>query len=253
MVFTIIKIITISYGVFLSFVYIKQERFIFFYDHIPKEEPQVLTYRNVTQKIITTKDSKKLYGVYLENDKKLPLAIYFGGNSENAVDFIETLKHIKKYNFLIFNYRGYGLSEGKPSKDALLSDALEIYDKFGDEKSVIIGRSLGSSVASYVASIKKVDKLFLITPFDSLEAVATIHMRAVPISLLLKHNFNTIEYVKELKTPTYMLVAKNDLTVPKKYSDNLKKHIKNLKFYKEVEAGHNSISKDDFIDFISTK
>ncbi len=253
MLFTIAKLIALSYGLFLSFVYIQQENFIFFYDHIPKEKPKVLSYDCVSEKVFTTKDSTKLYGVYLESDKRLPLAIYFGGNAENAVNFIEIAKFIKGYNFLVFNYRGYGLSEGKPSKKALLSDALEIYDKFGDERSILVGRSLGSSVASYVASAKKVHRLFLITPFDSLASVASTHMKAIPVSMLLKHNFNTMEYVRELETPVYMLVAKNDLTVTKRHSDNLKKQIKNLKYYKEVDADHNSIDRNDLIDFIELK
>ena len=88
----------------------------------------MLIHQNTIELFFTTKDNTKLNGLYLENDKNLPTAIYFGGNAEDSTNFIETAKEIKNYNFIIFNYRGYALSEGIPSKKTILNDTLEIYD-----------------------------------------------------------------------------------------------------------------------------
>ncbi len=239
-IISIIKLIFISLGIFLFFLYFLQENLIFANTHIPKKKSFMLINQNTTELFFMTKDNTKLNGIYLENGKNLPTTIYFGGNAEDSTNFIEIATKIKNYNFLIFNYRGYALSEGISSKKTILNDALEIYDKYLDENSVAIGRSLGSSVATYLASKREIKKLLIITPFDSLKSIAD-DMFYIPISFLLKHNFDTVKYIKNLKTPTFMLVALEDKIVPKKYSDNLKKNIDNLVIYREIDATHNNL------------
>ena len=254
MIISVIKVISFSISGFViylyGYLYVKQENLIFYNRYIQKKSSSMLNYKNTIELFFTTKDGNRLNGVLLENDKNFPTAIYFGGNGEDATNFIEIAKEIKGYNFLIFNYRGYGLSEGNPSKDLILSDSTQIYDRYLNKNSAVIGRSLGSSVATYLSSQKEIKKLLLITPFDSIKSIAN-DMFKIPVSIILKHNFDTVEYIKNNKTSTFMLTASKDKTIPKKYSDNLKKEIKNLKLDREVDGNHNYISDKDMLKFLN--
>jgi pimeloyl-ACP methyl ester carboxylesterase len=209
----------------------------------------MLRYKKSKEIFFITEDNTRLNGIFYKNGEGLPTAIYFGGNGEDSLNFIDIAKEIKEYNFLVFNYRGYGLSEGEPSRDSILNDAKEIYDKFLDKNSVAIGRSLGSSVATYLASQREIDRLLIITPFDSIKSMGEDIFK-LPLSPILKHNFDTSKYIKDITTPTFMLVVLRDEIVPKKHSDNLKKSIKNLVIYREIEGTHNFISFSKEVDFI---
>ena len=233
---SLIGIILYLYG----YLYFKQDSLLFYNKNIPKKHSNILKYENVQEVYFTTKDGRNLNGILYKNGDNLPTAIYFGGNGEDALNFIEIAKEIEGYNFLVFNYRGYGLSEGEPSKEKILRDTKEIYDRFLDKKSVAIGRSLGSSVATYLASQKKIKKLIIITPFDSIQSMGEDIFK-IPLSPILRHNFNTIEYIKNVSTPVFMLVASRDEIVSKKHSDSLKREIENLVIYREVMGTHNLI------------
>ncbi|WP_456488920.1 alpha/beta hydrolase [Caminibacter pacificus] len=183
----------------------------------------------------TTSDGKRLEGAYLENKKGAPLVLYFSGNANNVIEFIDNIAvNIKDYNFLGFNYPGYAGSEGEPCEEYILKYALEIFDKYKPQ--ILIGRSLGTAVATYVAANRDVEKLVLITPFDSIEHIAQIRYPVLPISLLLKHKFKEVEWIKNVKAPVSVLLVKNDDIIPQKSIDNLLKHIPNLNKKIEIEG-----------------
>lgn len=158
------------------------------------------------------------------NEGKKKALIYFGGNAEaviyNAHDFISTLP---AYTIYLFNYRGFSNSSGNPSEAAIYSDALTLYDhivKTHDSIS-IIGRSLGSGVATYVAANKNVDKLALITPFDSIENIAQDKFFIYPMNILLQDKYDSISRVSQISAKTLVIIAGRDQVIPKKSSDNL--------------------------------
>jgi pimeloyl-ACP methyl ester carboxylesterase len=85
----------------------------------------------------------------------------------------------------------------------------------------IIGRSLGTGVAVYLATARRVDKLVLVTPYDSLEHVAEFHYPIFLISLLLKDKFKSLERVPLVSAMTLVILAENDEVIPRKSSDAL--------------------------------
>ena len=150
--------------------------------------------------------------------------IYFGGNSEDvASNFRAFSKLLPNQNLYFVNYRGYGGSTGSPSEAALFSDALAVYD-WVHEKSPnisVVGRSLGSGVAVYLASVRKVDRLVLVTPYDSIENVAKKSFPIFPISLLLRDKFNSASRVQSITAKTLIILAENDEVIPLENSDAL--------------------------------
>lgn len=108
----------------------------------------------------------------------------------------------------------------------------------------VIGRSLGSGVAVYLASVRKVDKLILITPYDSIENVAKKHFPIFPIGLLLKDKFDSASRVKDLTAKTLILIAENDKTIPRENTDLLVQQFPSDKVVVKTLAGtnHDSIT-----------
>ncbi len=227
----IIFVIVIFYILLLIKVYVHQDSKIFNPQKAPKKI--YLDIVNLEKIFFKTSDNTVLEGAFVKNSENNPLLIYFGGNSNNALAFLNLVKDLKDFNFLVFNYRGYANSKGKPSQDKIFSDATQIYDNFAKGKDVyLVGRSLGSSVASYLASKRDIKGLVLITPFDSILNLAKDKYPYLPMKLILKHPFETYKYIKTVKAPVALIEVENDEVIPKKHSLNLKKHIKNLVFKK---------------------
>jgi pimeloyl-ACP methyl ester carboxylesterase len=175
-----------------------------------------------------TSDGISLEGAFTKNGDNLPLILYFSGNANNAIEFLDKIAtKIKNYNFIGFNYPGYAGSKGKPCEKCIEKYALEIFDKY--KPNILIGRSLGSAVASYVASKRKVKKILLITPFSSIGCIAKIKYPFFPVSLILKYKFNEAKFISKTDTPVCIIALKDDDKVPQKCLNILIKKIKNLK------------------------
>ena len=150
--------------------------------------------------------------------------LLFGGNADDVSnyhgDFADTFP--KKDIFLV-NYRGYGGSTGTPTESALFADALAVYDHVHEryQNITVIGRSLGTGVAVYLASVRNVDRLILITPYDSIENVAQSHFPIFPVRILLKDKFDSASHVKSVSARTLVLVAEHDKTIPRRHTDAL--------------------------------
>jgi hypothetical protein len=150
--------------------------------------------------------------------------IYFGGNAESVDYRVDTLSSLfPNRTIYLLNYRGYGKSSGEPTQEGLCSDGLALYDLVSKKhKSIsIIGRSLGSGVASFVAERRDIDKLVLVTPFDSITKVAQERFRLYPASILIKDRFNSIDRVENIEAPTLIILAKDDKVVSPKRSQAL--------------------------------
>lgn len=139
--------------------------------------------------------------------------IYFGGNSEMITHRSEFFEDVfRGYSIYLVNYRGYGLSEGSPSEAGLFSDALAIYDRVRrDHDSVIAyGRSLGSGVAVYLASMRPLDKLILLTPYDSITEIGARSYPLFPVRYLIRDRFDSASRAAGIEIPVMITSAELD-------------------------------------------
>jgi len=90
-----------------------------------------------------------------------------------------------------------------------------------------MGRSLGSAIATYVASKRDIKKLVLITPFDSIVNIAKYKYPFLPVEKLVKYKFEKYKWIKNVRTPIKLLLVKNDDVIPEKCIENLLKNIDN--------------------------
>lgn len=153
-----------------------------------------------------------------------PALIYFGGNAEdvgaNIPDFDAAFPERAVY---LVNYRGYGGSTGRPSEAALTADAEAIYDSLRahHDPIAVIGRSLGSGVAVALAARRPVERLALVTPFDSIANVAADHFRWLPVRSLVRERYDSARRIGEVRSPILVLVAERDEVVFRARSDAL--------------------------------
>ncbi len=145
--------------------------------------------------------------------------LYFGGNAESIEDNRDPLATaLPGTTSYLLAYRGYGASEGAASERALLEDAEALFDhvrqRHPNAPVSVIGRSLGSGVASHLASLRPVARLVLVTPFDSLVEVAKSHYPVLPVSLLMRERYQSIDKLPLHQGPLLVLQAENDEIVP---------------------------------------
>jgi pimeloyl-ACP methyl ester carboxylesterase len=146
---------------------------------------------------------------------------------------------------VVFNYRGYASSTGTPSAKAVLSDSLVIFDRLQQARAsqdiIAVGFSLGTAIAAYLTRHRPATGLILVTPFDSLEALARELYWWAPVGLLLRHRMPTLEFVRGALAPTALIIAEHDKIVPARRSAPLRQAVSDLVFARTINAGHNDL------------
>ena len=172
--------------------------------------------------------------------------VYFGGNAENVYWNVPSFREIfTDYSVYLVNYRGYGGSSGAPTESGLLEDAVTIFDKLQvkHEHISLIGRSLGTGVAIHVAAMRPVDKLVLVTPFDSIVNIAKRGYPILPVALFLKDRYDSVSRAESVTSETLVIIAEHDEIILRENSDRLVSAFKSTDVSIEIirDATHNSI------------
>ncbi|MFT7860063.1 MAG: alpha/beta fold hydrolase [Sulfurimonas sp.] len=187
---------------------------------------------------IVTPDGLALEGVVYEPKEPRATMLFFGGRSHDSVALIQKLQNAYPQSRIItFNYRAYGKNKGSITEKNLLNDALHISKivKKNYGELYLLGFSIGSSLASYVASKMNVKGVFLIGAFDSIPLITQQKFGFSIPEFFIRYKFPTRKYVQNIDSPTELFLSQDDEIT---YIDNgrhLAKHIKNLIFYKEYE------------------
>jgi len=146
-----------------------------------------------------------------------PAVLYFGGNAEDVAQTVPSLRALYPQRAIYaLHYRGYGGSEGQPSEQALVGDALRVLDqlRIRHAEVLVIGRSLGSGVAMQLAARRPLQRLILITPFASIASVAAHRYPLVPVELLLQDRFDSRKVARRVAAPTLIVAAGRDEVIP---------------------------------------
>lgn len=181
------------------------------------------------------------------------LILGFGGNAWNAQDVAEYLHELFPENDVVaFHYRGYRPSQGSPSAEALIEDAPLVYDfaleRMKQKRVIAVGFSIGSGVAATLAAKRRLDGLILVTPFDSLKAVAQSMYPWLPIGPFFDHEIDAASALEDVGMPVAIIAAERDEIVPAERTERLRHSVKKLVFDRTIAgAGHNDIyARSDF-------
>lgn len=181
------------------------------------------------------------------NEKQAKAVLYYGGNAEQIEQHVEFFRTaLPDYTVYLVPYRGYGNSTGSPAEQDLYRDAQLVYDSVSKNHTAVavIGRSLGSGVATYLATTRPIEKLVLITPYDSIENVAKEKYWMFPMGLIVRDKYLSWRRAGDIKVDTLVLLAGNDTIIPRQRSENLIEHLpsQRVSVVDIPEAMHNDIS-----------
>jgi pimeloyl-ACP methyl ester carboxylesterase len=232
-IISIALLLYIGVGLFL---YLKQRSFIYF---PVGDKSSTLSSRMLDN------DGHSI-NIYVLNETAVNAIIYFGGNAENVAHNADSFStKFSDYAVYLINYRGYGGSTGTPSESAIYSDALKVFDsiKLDHPSTVVMGRSLGSAVATYVAAQRAVHKLILVTPFDSVQRIAQSQFPIYPMSLLLKDKHDSFARAKHIQARTLVIAATQDRVIKMPRTQRLLTGFEtDVEFHALEGVGHNDIS-----------
>jgi pimeloyl-ACP methyl ester carboxylesterase len=198
---------------------------------------------------LTTPDGHELAGIHIPAEiatKHSTLILGFGGNAWNGQDVAEYLHELfPDEEVVTFHYRGYLPSTGLPSAKALIADAPLVHDfaveRLKPARVIAVGFSIGSGIAAQLAAARELDGLILVTPFDSLKAVAQSMYPWLPIGSFFEHEIAAASALERLKLPVAIIAAERDEIVPADRTDALRRRVTKLVFDRTIRAGHNDI------------
>jgi pimeloyl-ACP methyl ester carboxylesterase len=249
----ILSVVFICFILILLLLYLFQEKLIFYPQKISEKNSNYIrsSHKNIEDITLQMKGGTRLSGWLVKNiqNGKSKLIIYFGGNAEEVSWMINEADRFKDWSAALMNYRGYGLSDGKPGEKSLFSDALEIFDYFSNRKDVdrtrivLIGRSIGTGVAVYLARNRDAAGVVLVSPYDSLASIAQEIFPFLLVGLILKHKFDSISIASYIKVPALVLIASDDKVIPTRHSEKLAEKWGAKVEIKEIKGvDHNTIS-----------
>jgi len=200
---------------------------------------------------VETADGNTLHGIHVSPASAVTgprtLVLGFGGNGWNGADVAAQLhRNFPQADVVVFHYRGYHPSTGRPSAKALLADAPLIHsfavNRVSSDRTIAVGFSIGSGVAASLAGRRPLDGLILVTPFDSLKAAASDLYPWLPVAAFFEHELDTAAYLKDAQVPVAIISAGRDTLILPSRTEALRRQVTNLAYDGTIEgAGHNDL------------
>ncbi len=230
-VISVFTVCGISYFGVVLYMYFMQDQYIF----LPEKNMHELTFykenndlKDATDLYIKTKDHETLEVWMRPPNPGMPMVLYIHGNSHGLDYRANRLKILSDegYGFFIPALRGYANSSGRPSLEGFIIDtnaALEKLYELGyvDRQIIIIGESLGSGLATKLATEHKFKALILLTPYTTTMNRAKEIYPLIPVSILFKYNFDNISYISKVQSPVFIIHGTNDEVIPHAHSEAL--------------------------------
>ncbi|MFN3840787.1 MAG: alpha/beta hydrolase [Cyclobacteriaceae bacterium] len=199
---------------------------------------------------ISTDDGETLNALlFSPADTSRGLILYFHGNAGSLQRWGNIASGLTAhgYQVLVFDYRGYGKSTGKPSEEGLYRDAEAIWEwattHMPHQKQILFGRSLGSAVAAYLAARVNPDLLVLETPFDNLRGAVNPVFRPLVNIFPLRYTFPTIDRVEQASCKKLIFHGTDDPVVSLNSALRLKNALRPADEFVILEGGtHDNLS-----------
>jgi fermentation-respiration switch protein FrsA (DUF1100 family) len=205
----------------------------------------------------TSKDGTKLHGWFFDHPERRAVVLFTHGNGGNVAMWANSTKYLvdrHRVAALVFDYRGYGQSEGQPHEKGILADARAarkwLAERTGvaEESIVLMGQSLGGGVAVDLAAKDGARGLVLVSTFTSVPAVASEHMPWLPASWVMTERFNSLEKIKKYHGPLLICHGDADRVIPFEQGEALYTASKSQhkKFIRHAGGNHNDPPPEEY-------
>jgi hypothetical protein len=227
-------------------LYIMQPQFLYnpLQEVIYTPDELGLDFEDVT---LQSADGLKLNGWYVPANSSNPTILFCHGNGGNIMHRLDTINVFYNLglNCFIFDYRGYGKSEGKPSEEGTYLDARAAYDwlvnvkKLSPNNIIIFGRSIGGSIAAQLASKVAAKSLILESTFTSYADMGKKFYPYMPVRWFARFKYSTIDYIKDVHCPVMVIHSRNDELVPFEFGLELYESSNEPNGFVEIYGNHN--------------
>lgn len=212
---------------------------------------------------LLTDDGVDLHGWYIPTERARGTLLFFHGNAGNISHRLESLQmfHQLGLNVLIFDYRGYGQSQGQPGERGTQLDALAAWHHLVDirgespDRIVLFGRSLGGALAAWLAARVQPGALILESAFISVPELAAELYWWLPARWLSRLQYNTRNYLAEVHCPVQVIHSREDEIIPYRHGQSLYEAAHPPRTFLELRGDHNTgfiVSGDNYVRGLET-
>ena len=252
---TLSSLFAIVYLLYISYIFFNQGEMVFVANRLPKNYS--FQFNQEFKEInVPSFDTKIQNGILFKTKNPKGLIFYLHGNKGSIDSWGNNAKIYTDLGYDIFflDYRGFGKSEGQiENQEQVFKDISIVYDKvidnYKDKNNSIIGYSIGTGLATYLASIKNPNKLILQAPYYNFLEYSTLRAPYFP-DFLKKFQFETNKYITKVKSQIYIFHGNQDQLISIKNSERLQKLFKpNDKLF--ILENQNHIGINENIEFQS--
>lgn len=194
-----------------------------------------------------TYDGIRLFGWFIPAQATGPVILFCHGNAGNISHRLDSIRifHRIGVNVFIFDYRGYGQSEGKPTEKGTYMDAEAAWDyltrirRIPPEEIILFGRSLGGAIAAWLAHKHQARALIVESAFLSIQEVAAEMFPFLPVKKFSLIRYNTRDYIRQASCPVMIIHSREDELIPFRHGGELFRIAKEPKTFLEIKGRHN--------------
>ncbi len=230
----------------LALLYFGQSRMVYFPQRDIAATPASvgLPYEDIS---FNAGDGVKLHGWFIPSEPARGVLLFCHGNAGNISHRLDSVMifHRLGLSVLIFDYRGYGRSEGEPTEEGTYRDAEAAWDDLTQKRRippqtiVIFGRSLGGSIAAWLAQNRPAGALILESAFSSFGDAAEDIYPWLPARVLARYNYETAAYLTRVRCPVLIIHSREDDLIPLRHGKRLFAAAGQPKAFLEISGSHN--------------
>jgi uncharacterized protein len=241
-------VVSVGYVCALAALFLAQRSFLFPVPTTARTSPQAAGFPDVEEHVLTTADGEKVIVWHAPAKPGHPVILYFHGNGDFLAGFFGRFREIiaDGTGVIALSFRGYAGSSGQPSESGLLQDAAAAYAfttvRYGADKIIVWGFSLGTGVAVALAADQPVGKLILEAPYSSTADVAASMFWFAPVRLMMRDQFRSDQRIARVKVPLLIMHGGRDPAIPIVFGERLFALAHEPKqFVRFPEGGHENL------------
>lgn len=246
MLISLVISLVLGYLALIAFLYVRQPKMLYFPTREIEQTPAAigLSFDEVT---LNTADGLTITAWYVPAPNARTVLLFCHGNGGNISHRLDSIRifHDLGLSVLIFDYRGYGKSEGEPTENGTYLDAEAAWDFLVKDKRIdplrilIFGRSLGSAVAAELAMRKEAGALIIESGFSSIPDIGRKYYPYIPVSLITRFHYATINKVGSLSLPKLFVHSPDDEIIPFEQGMRIFEKAAEPKDFLKLQGNHN--------------
>ncbi len=247
--FSVLLVILLTWCALAVYLYIRQPALLYYPD-VPTRAIEItpaaigLEFEDIT---FITEDNVALHGWYIPSSSARATLLFCHGNAGNISHRLESIQLFNELglNVLIFDYRGYGKSDGSPSEKGTYQDAQAAWQFLISEKQqapneiIVFGRSLGAAIATDLAGRTQPAAVILESAFTSVPDIGADFYPWLPVRLLSRFAYDNGAKIVTIASPILIIHSRDDEIIPFTHSKQLFDLANEPKQFLELSGGHN--------------